>query len=334
MAVKDDVTFNELIANGFFERNKDYIKKETEEEKKKDEKANVIDLSKPEYDVVSNDDTCKKIYVLLANRRAYKVKEELDDSNIFAAWLFEGRRESLENENKLKAPSNIIGMNRITYFENVRPLFTECDEWNMRNQQKRPGIDIQLWSYDNVKTNYDKILARLKARNMPPGAPWSDEQINTFIAWGLDGKPDAEVLSPIRPYYPGIEISPDKLNFDQHISILFTEGHHDRMIEHKVDRSKYSKMRVDLQDYESVKYHKKNILDRLTFPTKDKRMPKFNPWPIKNVKLFHAWAAQGEEPLRDSTPADTKPYSKGAQELIDMQGYVDRYMNDPDAPKE
>ena len=64
----------------------------------------------------------------------------------------------------------------------IRPLFRELDQQSMQRH-------FDLWSYDDVSRNADKILARLKAGTMPCDGPWPSAQIDTFQRWLDAGKP-------------------------------------------------------------------------------------------------------------------------------------------------
>jgi hypothetical protein len=70
-----------------------------------------------------------------------------------------------------------------TWYGNIRGMFTDTDITHMKNQ----GLD--LTSYDDVKNNAGGIYGQVAARNMPPGAPWNPDQVNTFLNWMSNNYP-------------------------------------------------------------------------------------------------------------------------------------------------
>jgi hypothetical protein len=82
-------------------------------------------------------------------------------------------------------------MSRPTSFKlHIRPLFRDDPDVAHMN-----GVGLDLTSYDDVKNNSAKILARLKATGptmMPPASadgPWPDEWIALFERWIHEGHP-------------------------------------------------------------------------------------------------------------------------------------------------
>lgn len=76
----------------------------------------------------------------------------------------------------------------VSFAKDIRPLFTKVDIDHMS------GF-FDLSSYDDVKTNAQDILSRLRGKGgpvMPPppnkggDGPWSAEKINLFASW-IDG---------------------------------------------------------------------------------------------------------------------------------------------------
>jgi hypothetical protein len=67
----------------------------------------------------------------------------------------------------------------ISYAADVKPLFTEADQESM-------SFMFDLWSYDDVKDHADAIHGAVADGSMPPGDPWSGDQVATFKAW-MDG---------------------------------------------------------------------------------------------------------------------------------------------------
>ncbi len=62
----------------------------------------------------------------------------------------------------------------------VKPLFRPFDHTSMINN----GLD--LWSYDDVKTNATAIYEQVSTGNMPCDEPWTPDKVATFKAW-MDG---------------------------------------------------------------------------------------------------------------------------------------------------
>jgi hypothetical protein len=61
----------------------------------------------------------------------------------------------------------------------IRPMFRESDREAMLTA-------FDLWSFDDVKANADKILAAVRAGSMPCDARWPDKQVETLQRW-VDG---------------------------------------------------------------------------------------------------------------------------------------------------
>ena len=49
---------------------------------------------------------------------------------------------------------------------------------------------FDLWSYDDVNTNADAILAAVRGGSMPCDAPWSSEKVNLLQRWLDSGMPE------------------------------------------------------------------------------------------------------------------------------------------------
>lgn len=77
---------------------------------------------------------------------------------------------------------------RTPVFElHILPLFRATDHEHMR-------VQVDLWDYDQVVNNVDRILGHLKAERdrplMPPlgsGGPWPDEWVQLFQRWKNTG---------------------------------------------------------------------------------------------------------------------------------------------------
>ena len=68
----------------------------------------------------------------------------------------------------------------VRYESHIRQMFRLIDHDNML-------FKFDLWNYDQVKANADKILQRIGVdRDMPPhthGGPWPEEWVNLFQRW-------------------------------------------------------------------------------------------------------------------------------------------------------
>jgi hypothetical protein len=63
-------------------------------------------------------------------------------------------------------------------------MFTEGDQACMS------GFGLDLWNYDDVKTNAPEIYRRVESGNMPQGGPrWSEAQVAKFKSWMDEGYP-------------------------------------------------------------------------------------------------------------------------------------------------
>jgi hypothetical protein len=64
----------------------------------------------------------------------------------------------------------------VSFEEDIKPLFREMD-------RQRMEWVFDLWSYDDVKENADKILERLEAGDMPCDEEWTEEHVDLFRNW-------------------------------------------------------------------------------------------------------------------------------------------------------
>jgi hypothetical protein len=64
----------------------------------------------------------------------------------------------------------------VSYERDIRPLFREQDISSM-------SVAFDLASYDDVRANADRILARLSDGSMPCDGPWPEEQVELFRRW-------------------------------------------------------------------------------------------------------------------------------------------------------
>jgi hypothetical protein len=70
-----------------------------------------------------------------------------------------------------------------TYAADIKPLFRETDRDAMVDA-------FDLWEYEDVRENADRILERLEDGTMPCDGAWPDEDIALFAAWIADGMQD------------------------------------------------------------------------------------------------------------------------------------------------
>ncbi|CAG8740490.1 9356_t:CDS:1 [Gigaspora margarita] len=292
-----------------------------------------------ECDVIRDDNTCKNIYNALKGKR-FDEKGNLltsddnlvNESNLFGTWIYEGRKEN-SNSKPIEPPkpdkhdkndlSNTV--NFLTFSKHVRPLFTDCDDFNMSNLKGSKAIKFHV--YEDVKEKSLRILRELKKRTMPPGVPWTDDHINLFSAWIYDGCRD-DITSYMEPAWPskykakmadGDLVKPADqvdLNFEDHIKPMFSKGHTEAMKKH-----------FNLHEYIDVHRYKVEIFDRLSREENDiKLMPKNNPWPKNHVLLFYYWAIQGPNSKKDSNSEKTGPYKDNDENYQKMKRYCDQYL--------
>ena len=70
-----------------------------------------------------------------------------------------------------------------TWYGNIRQMFDAVDIAHMANQ----GLD--LTSYDQVVASAGAIYGQVAAGTMPPGQPWSQDMVQTFLNWMTNGYP-------------------------------------------------------------------------------------------------------------------------------------------------
>ncbi|CAG8459135.1 19948_t:CDS:1 [Racocetra persica] len=331
-----------------------------------------------DYNTVAEDKTCARIYHALKTGRFAPFQDVLlhppspnlvNESNLFATWIYEGRKnqnvdETPKEPQRLPDPYTDKPQNLLK-FEHIRPLFTDCDDFNMRNLQNDSdpekavkAIPLHPTNDEQFKKFVDKrdlILYAVKGKAMPKnGEPWTDEEINFFCAWIYDGaeqgdkdKSFAETISYMKPTFPddvelkqvkltvdgktynNIEIydlkppsTADSLSYDEHIKLMFADGHREAMMNYK---------HFDLQNYDDVNNKKVLILLRLTRmesndPSNVKLMPHGNPWPQKNILLFYHWAIQGPNSRNDSDSGRPQKYDNNDPDYQNMQNYYKEYL--------
>ena len=70
----------------------------------------------------------------------------------------------------------------VSYERDIRPLFRERDVSSM-------SMAFDLASYDDVRANADRILAKLSDESMPCDGPWPLERVELFRGWVDAGCP-------------------------------------------------------------------------------------------------------------------------------------------------
>ena len=70
-------------------------------------------------------------------------------------------------------------MAQVTFATDIKPLFREKDRSSMLGR-------FDLWSFEDVRENAQRILGALRGGSMPCDGSWSDERINLFSEW-IDG---------------------------------------------------------------------------------------------------------------------------------------------------
>ncbi len=63
-----------------------------------------------------------------------------------------------------------------TFEGDIKPLFRQSDRAAMRDL-------FDLWSFDDVRANADRILAAVRAGSMPCDTRWSTEKVDLLQRW-------------------------------------------------------------------------------------------------------------------------------------------------------
>jgi hypothetical protein len=63
----------------------------------------------------------------------------------------------------------------------IKPLFREKDRDSMSGH-------FDLWSYDDVVRNADKILARVRTGTMPCDGAWPEDRVGLLARWVESGR--------------------------------------------------------------------------------------------------------------------------------------------------
>ena len=70
-------------------------------------------------------------------------------------------------------------MAQVTFETDIKPLIREKDRSSMLGR-------FDLWSFQDVKENAQRILGALRGGRMPCDGAWGEERINLFAQW-IDG---------------------------------------------------------------------------------------------------------------------------------------------------
>lgn len=70
----------------------------------------------------------------------------------------------------------------VSFATDVKPLFRGRDRDSMESH-------FDLWSYEDVRSAADRILARLEEGTMPCDGAWPEDQVEVFRRWVAEGMP-------------------------------------------------------------------------------------------------------------------------------------------------
>jgi hypothetical protein len=70
---------------------------------------------------------------------------------------------------------------QVSFDTNIKGLFRPLDRESMSSH-------FDLWSYDDVSSHADAILARLRAGTMPCDGAWPTANVDLFERWVTRGK--------------------------------------------------------------------------------------------------------------------------------------------------
>jgi hypothetical protein len=71
----------------------------------------------------------------------------------------------------------------VSFVQHIKPLFRPRDRQSMT-------FAFDLWDVDDVRSNADAILGRLRQGTMPCDGGWSSENVELFRRWIATGKLD------------------------------------------------------------------------------------------------------------------------------------------------
>jgi hypothetical protein len=70
----------------------------------------------------------------------------------------------------------------VSFAQHIKPLFRPTDRQSM-------AFAFDLWDIDEVRSNADAILDRLREGTMPCDGRWSSDKVELFGRWIATGKP-------------------------------------------------------------------------------------------------------------------------------------------------
>ena len=71
----------------------------------------------------------------------------------------------------------------VSFARDIKPLFREMDRDSMT-------FAFDLWDVDDVRSNAEAILDRLRDGSMPCDDGWSADEVERFARWIATGKRD------------------------------------------------------------------------------------------------------------------------------------------------
>jgi hypothetical protein len=71
----------------------------------------------------------------------------------------------------------------VSFAQDIKPLFRERDRESMT-------FAFDLWDVDDVRSNADAILRRIRQGDMPCDGGWTSDQVELFGRWIAMGKLD------------------------------------------------------------------------------------------------------------------------------------------------
>lgn len=71
----------------------------------------------------------------------------------------------------------------VSFAQHIKPVFRPSDRESM-------AFAFDLWDIDDVRSNADAILRRLRDGTMPCDGRWSTDKIELFARWLATGKRD------------------------------------------------------------------------------------------------------------------------------------------------
>jgi hypothetical protein len=75
-----------------------------------------------------------------------------------------------------------LGDSELSFDHDIKPLFRERDRESME-------FAFDLWSHDEVASNSEAILERLRSGTMPCDGAWPNDRIELFESWVEAGMP-------------------------------------------------------------------------------------------------------------------------------------------------